>query len=85
MFEQQDPLSQICRKFRGATYSAVDYFSPYDIRKVRNEMKLRDVFFTCLATRAVHIEVAASMSADFFLNSYHKFICKRGPVRTTFR
>lgn len=39
------------------------------------------VLFTCLASRAVHLEVANSLTADSFFNAYRRFVGRRGPVR----
>ena len=44
-------------------------------------MKRYRVLFTCLASRAVHLEVASSLSTDSFLNAYRRFVGRRGPVR----
>ncbi|XP_078371870.1 uncharacterized protein LOC144655503 [Oculina patagonica] len=63
------------------TYSAVDYFGPWYIKEGRKEMKRYGVLFTCMASRAVHLETAASLTTDSFLNAYRRFINRRGPVR----
>ena len=63
------------------TYSAVDYFGPFMIREGRSERKRWGVLFTCMASRAVHIEVANSMSTDSFINAYRRFVGRRGAVR----
>ncbi|XP_061192812.1 uncharacterized protein LOC133201024 [Saccostrea echinata] len=39
------------------------------------------VFFTCLTTRAVHIEVIEDMSCSCFINALRRFIALRGPVK----
>ena len=44
-------------------------------------MKRYRVLFTCLASRAVHLEVASSLSTDSFLNAYRRFVGRRGPVQ----
>lgn len=62
-------------------YSAVDYFGPFMIREGRSERKRWGVLFTCMASRAVHIEVANSLSTDSFINAYRRFVGRRGAVR----
>ena len=61
-------------------FCAVDYFNPWYIKEGRREVK-RYELFTCLASRAVHIEVASSLSTDSFLNAYRRFLGRRGPVQ----
>ena len=63
------------------TFTGADYFGPFYIREKRSEVKRWVVMFTCLSSRAVHLETATSLSADFFLNAYRRFVGRRGPVR----
>ena len=44
-------------------------------------MKRYGALFTCLASRAVHIEVADTMETDSFIQALRRFICRRGPVQ----
>ena len=46
------------------TFSAVVYFGPFYIREGRKEMKRYGVLFTCMASRAIHLEIAASLTTD---------------------
>lgn len=63
------------------TFSAVDYFGPFYIKEGRKEMKRYGVLFTCMASRAIHLEIATSLTTDSFLNAYRRFVCRRGPIQ----
>ncbi len=39
------------------------------------------MIFTCLCSRAVHIETTVDLSTDLFLNALHRFQALRGPLR----
>ena len=56
------------------TNCAVDYFGPFIIKEGRKELKRYGVLFTCMVSRAVHIEVAASLETDSFINALRRFI-----------
>jgi len=43
--------------------------------------RLFRVLFTCMASRAVHIETANSLETDAFINASRRFICCRGLIR----
>jgi hypothetical protein len=63
------------------TYVAVDYFGPYYIKQGRSEIKRYGVLFTCLNSRAVHLETANSLDSDSFINALRRFMSIRGPIR----
>ena len=63
------------------TYSAVDFFGPFYINEGGSEKKKCGVIFTCMASRAVHIETANTLSKDSFINAYRGFVGRRGSVR----
>ena len=60
---------------------AVDYFGPLIIKEGRKELKRYGVLFTCMASRAIHLEVGATLETDSFINTLRRFICRRGPIR----
>ena len=62
------------------TYSSVDFFGPFYVKEGRKEQKRYGVLFTCMASRAIHIEIANSMDTSSFINAYRRFIGRRGPV-----
>ena len=63
------------------TYCGVDYFGPWHVQRRRSVLKRYGALFTCLASRAVHIEVADSLETDSFINALRRLICRRGSVR----
>ncbi|XP_037877003.2 uncharacterized protein LOC119630714 [Bombyx mori] len=56
------------------TCAAVDYFGPMTVTVGRRHEKRWGVLFTCLTTRAVHMELAASLTADSMLDNGTNFV-----------
>ncbi|XP_063968310.1 uncharacterized protein LOC129267694 [Lytechinus pictus] len=63
------------------TYSCMDVFGPWVIKDGRRELKRYGLLFSCMASRAVHIETLNSMTSDSFINALRRFLSIRGPVR----
>lgn len=62
-------------------FTSVDLFGPYLVRddvKRRVSMKVWGVIFCCMASRALHVELATSMSTESFLMTYQRFTAIRG-------
>ncbi len=59
----------------------MDYFGPFEIRQGRVTRKRYGVIFTCMTTRAVHIEVADSLDTSSCINALRRFISRRGNVK----
>lgn len=62
------------------TNVGIDYFGPITVRKGRGTDKRYGVILTCLASRAIHLEVADSLNTDACINALRRFICRRGQV-----
>ena len=62
-----------------------DVFGPWEIsmRRLRGDAanaKRRGLIFTCLSSRAIHIEVLETMDANSFICALRRFFAIRGPV-----
>ena len=60
------------------TYVGVDYFGPMNVKFRRGSTKRYGCLFTCLVTRAIHIEIAHKLDSDSFLMALHRFMARRG-------
>lgn len=63
------------------TYSDMDCFGLFIAKKARKEYKRYGLIFTCLYSRAVHMEMLEDLSTDSFINALRCFISIRGAVR----
>lgn len=63
------------------TYSGMDVFGPFHIKEGRKTVKRYGMIFTCLSSRAVHLETLNSMDTDSFVNALRRFLSRRGKVR----
>ena len=50
------------------TFVGVDYFGPWYVKEGRKELKHYGVLFTCLTSRAVHIETARSLIVNLVVD-----------------
>ena len=68
------------------TFIGIDTFGPWPIihRKTRGgcaQQKRWAILFTCLVSRAIHIEVTEKLSSSSFINACRRFIALRGNVK----
>ena len=64
------------------TNVGMDFFGPFYVKVSRSSVKRYGAIFTCLATRAVHIEKADSMDTSACINLMRRFIARRGQVKS---
>ena len=62
------------------TFCVVDYFGPFSVKEGRKEMKRYRVLFTCLASRAIHLETSTLLETDAFINALCRFTCRKGLI-----
>ena len=60
------------------SYTGIDCFGTFYVRQGRSEIKRYGCVFTCLMTRALHIEKLNNMDTDSFLNGLIRFGSRRG-------
>jgi hypothetical protein len=66
------------------TYTGMDYFGPLMVTVGRHHEKRYGVLFTCLTTRAVHIEMADSLDTNACIMAVRNFMSRRGPPKIIF-
>ncbi|XP_048481536.1 uncharacterized protein LOC105393818 [Plutella xylostella] len=71
------PHTRLAHHQRPFTYTGLDYFGPLMVTVGRTKQKRYGVLFTCLTTRAVHLEVAGSLSTDSAIMALRRFIARR--------
>ena len=87
---RHEPLTQKMSdmpKFRIETlgpfvHTGMDCFGPFQVKNGRRHSKAYGIVFTCLSSRAVHLELLDDMSSDAFLNALRCLISLRGQVLT---
>jgi hypothetical protein len=63
------------------TRVGMDYFGQIEVKHGRNVLQRYGVIFMCLASRAVHLEVAYSLDTDACINAIRRLNARRGPIK----
>ena len=56
----------------------IDFMGPLEVKQARNSLKRYCCVFTCLASRATHLEMAYSLTTESFLMVLRRFLSTRG-------
>ena len=59
------------------SYVGADMFGPLFVKQGRSNPKRSGCIFTCMSTRAIHLEVAPSLETDDFVNVLRLFVARR--------
>jgi hypothetical protein len=72
------PSDRVTPTSRPFEHTGVDYFGHFEVKRGRSVVKWYGCVFTCLTTRAIHIEVAHSLDVNSFIQALQRFIARRG-------
>ena len=72
------PPCRLAYGLRSFTHCGVDYFGPMWVKIGRRREKRWGVLFTCMTTRAIHLELAATLDANSTIMALQRFSSRRG-------
>ncbi|XP_077965512.1 uncharacterized protein LOC144411797 [Styela clava] len=67
------PASRVTPGHPAYTWTGIDYMGPVIIKQGRSTIKRYVCVFTCMSSRAVHLEVSHSLETNSFLNALERF------------
>lgn len=81
------PGERVRGSLRPFTNAGVDYAGPLQVRESRRRGRVHTTkawiaVFTCLATKAVHLELVTEMTTEAFLSTLRRFVARRGICST---
>ncbi|XP_062557983.1 uncharacterized protein LOC134222851 [Armigeres subalbatus] len=72
------PESRVTPGLPPFSHTGVDFCGPVTVTVGRRSEKRYICLFTCMTTRAVHLEVAHSLTTQACLMAIRRFVCRRG-------
>jgi hypothetical protein len=74
------PSLRLKKSMRAFSETSIDYGGPFLTKQGRGKPRNKRYLclFTCLATRAVHLELSFSLDTDSFLNAFFRMASRRG-------
>ncbi|XP_076661126.1 uncharacterized protein LOC143365004, partial [Halictus rubicundus] len=79
------PAGRIAYRQRPFCHCGVDYFGPMLVKIGRRREKRWGVLFTCLTTRAIHLELAHSLSTSSTIMAIKRLAARRGSPLVMYR
>ncbi|PFX21287.1 G-protein-signaling modulator 2 [Stylophora pistillata] len=75
----QIPNLKVAAGFPAFPNTAMDMFGPIQIKLGRKTLKEAQVIiFTCMTSRAIHLELVTNKTSDAFFMAFRRFACLRG-------
>ena len=78
------PKERVTADHPAFTFVGVDCFGPFVVKRGRAQEKRYGVIFTCLSSRAMHLEIVFNLSTDSFINAFRRFTARRGTINTVY-
>ena len=75
------PMDRVTPGGHPFQHSGVDLFGPFAVKRGRGTAVRYACLFTCLTSRAIHVEVVHSLDADSVILALQRFTARRGRVR----
>lgn len=72
------PSARLAYRLMPFSHCGLDYFGPLTIKIGRRKEKRWAALFTCMTTRAIHIELVHTLSSDSAIMALKRFISRRG-------
>lgn len=78
------PSYRVNPETKAFIHTGCDYAGPFHCTPIRRRgsrsQKVYLCLFTCLTTRAIHLELATDLSTATFMNAFKRFLARRGPI-----
>lgn len=72
------PAGRLAYKIRPFSHCGVGYFGPMQVKIGRRREKRWGVLFTCLTTRAIHLEIASTLTTGSAILALQRLAARRG-------
>ncbi|XP_059061142.1 uncharacterized protein LOC131854040 [Achroia grisella] len=72
------PAARLAHHARPFTYTGLDYFGPIETTVGRHREKRYGALFTCMTSRAIHIEVVHTLGTHSAIAALRRFMARRG-------
>ncbi len=75
------PASRVTPYETPFTFTGLDIFGPFHVKRGRGSQKIYGCIFICFVTRAIHIEDVSSLETDSFIQALRRFIALRDAAK----
>ena len=72
------PQSRVSQPHYPFEHTGVDYWGPMLVTLKRSKVKRWGAIFTCMATRACHLELVQDLTTSAFIQTFIRFLNRRG-------